>query len=87
MQNGCCICKFGKNTYINFIYKFVSLLTRVITVHKTSKIHLVNYATINAIHIFILVVITATYFCLLWPFIAVNRLQQQKNVLQRKSEK
>ena len=43
-----------------FLYKFLSLLTRVITVHKTSKIHLVNYATINAIHIFVLLVIRAT---------------------------
>ena len=37
-----------------FMYKFVSLLTRVITVHKKSKIHFVNkrYTTINAIYNF-----------------------------------
>ena len=43
------------------IYKFILLLTRVITAHKISTVHFVNYATINAIHTFALVVIRAYY--------------------------
>ena len=58
MENGCCI-SWKKHF---FIYKFVSLLTRGITVHKISTIHFVNYATMNAIHIFVFVVIMATTF-------------------------
>ena len=83
MQNGCCI---SLEKYF-FTYKFVLLLTRVTSVHKIPKIHFVNYAKINAIHIFEIVVIRATGICLLWPVIAVNRLQQGKTAPQRRSEK
>ena len=67
-----------------FIYKLISLLARVITAHKISTIYFVNYAAINVIHIFILVVIRATDISLLWPVTAVNPLQQRKRAREKK---
>ena len=46
-----------------------------------------NYATINAIHIFVLVVMKATDICLLWPVIRSKPFAAVKNCIAAKKQK
>ena len=70
-ENGCCI----SLEYTFFSYN-LSCYLRVITVHGISTTYFVNYATIKSHSHFC--TRRATDICLLWPVIAINRLQQQK---------